>query len=87
LDEIVPGQPPILIRIFTRISPHISHPQPMHIASTLLKVFGLSLAIALLIKYAIAPFTIPNNDTIALAIVLLPTVLMTGVLSILNSEV
>jgi hypothetical protein len=48
----------------------------MDIASTLLKVFGLSLTIALLIKYAIAPLTIPRSDAIALAIVLLPTVLM-----------
>ncbi len=50
----------------------------MDVIATLLKVFGLSLAIALLIKYAIAPLTIPNNDAIALAIVLFPTGLMSG---------
>jgi hypothetical protein len=50
----------------------------MDVIPTLLKVFGLSLAIALVIKYAIAPLTIPVNDAIAFSIVLLPTVLMAG---------
>jgi hypothetical protein len=50
----------------------------MDVIATLLKVFGLSLAIALVIKYGIATLTIPRSDAIALAIVLLPTLLMSG---------
>jgi hypothetical protein len=50
----------------------------MDVIATLLKVFGLSLAIALVIKYGIASLTIPMNDAIAIAIVILPTVLMSG---------
>ncbi len=57
---------------------------------TILKVFGLSLAIALLIKYAIAPLTIPSNNVFVLLLVSLPTLLVgswLGVKSILQSEV
>jgi hypothetical protein len=58
---------------------------------TLLKVFSLSLALALLIKYAIAPLTIPMNNAIAIGLVTLPTALVSGwlgyQLSTLNSEV
>jgi hypothetical protein len=50
----------------------------MDVIATLLKVFGLSLAIALVIKYGIVTLTIPRSDAIALAIVLLPTLLMSG---------
>jgi hypothetical protein len=50
----------------------------MDVIATLLKVFGLSLAIALVIKYGIVTLTIPRSDAIALAIVLLPTLLMGG---------
>jgi hypothetical protein len=53
-------------------------PSTMTAIPTLLKVFGLSLAIALGIKYAIAPLTIPMNDAIALALVILPTAVMSG---------
>ncbi len=48
---------------------------------TILKVFSLSLALALLIKYAIAPLTIPMNDAIAIGLVILPTALVSAWLS------
>ncbi len=57
---------------------------------TILKVFGFSLAIALLIKYAIAPLTIPCNNALALLLVSLPTFLVgswLGVKSSIQSEV
>jgi hypothetical protein len=49
---------------------------------TILKVFGLSLAIALLIKYAIAPLTIPSNNALVLLLVSLPTLLVGGWLGV-----
>jgi hypothetical protein len=74
LGEIVSGTPLILIRISTSVS----HPHPMAMIQTILKVFGLSLGIAVVIKSAIAPLTIPSNDAFVLFLVVLPTVLVSA---------
>jgi hypothetical protein len=43
---------------------------------TILKVLGLSLLLSLLIKYGLPHLAIPTDDRLALAIVLLPTLVI-----------
>jgi hypothetical protein len=50
----------------------------MAMIQTILKVFGLSLGIAVVIKSAIAPLTIPSNDAFVLFLVVLPTILVSA---------
>jgi hypothetical protein len=46
----------------------------MAIILTIAKVFGLSLGIALLIKYAISRLAVPQGDGFVWLLVLLPTI-------------
>ncbi|MBE9028416.1 hypothetical protein IQ266_01435 [filamentous cyanobacterium LEGE 11480] len=48
----------------------------MDIIQTIAKVFGLSLGISLLIKYGLSRLTIPNDNTFALFLVILPTIIV-----------
>lgn len=50
----------------------------MDVIQTIGKVFGLSLAIALLLKYGISRLTIPSSSIFALLLVLLPTIGMSS---------
>jgi hypothetical protein len=49
---------------------------PMAIILTIAKVFGLSLMIAVLIKYAISRLAVPQGDEFVLMLVLLPTIVV-----------